>query len=105
MEKQLEIQSSIIEASKVLFSLLSLLLLLLFLVACVVDSSPFLLLLLQTLLEQANNRKLKKDRKKEIKKMENKYQEIEQRLHDLRRQNTGGSTLSGGTRFYGDSPG
>ena len=59
---------------------------------------------LQTLLEQAHNRKLKKDRKKEIKKMENKYQEIEQRLHDLR-QNTRGSTLSGGTRFYGDSPG
>lgn len=73
LEKQLEVQSSIIEASK-------------------------------TLLEQANNRKLKKDRKKEIKQMENRYQELEQRLCDLKRHN-GGSTLSGGTRFYGESPG
>ena len=58
----------------------------------------------QTLLGQANNRKLKKDRKKEIRKMEDKYQELEQRLSDLKR-NSRGSTVSGGTRFYGDSPG
>ena len=36
--------------------------------------------------------------------MEDKYQEIEQKLSDLKR-NSRGSTMSGGTRFYGDSPG
>lgn len=59
---------------------------------------------MKTLLGQANNRKSKKDRKKEIRQMEDRYQELEQKLNDLKR-NSRGSTLSGGTRFYGDSPG
>ncbi len=57
----------------------------------------------QTLLGQAKDRKLKKDRKKEIRKMEDKYQELEQKLTELKRSSRG-STISGGTRFYGDSP-
>ena len=54
---------------------------------------------------QANNRKLKKDRKKEIKKMEDKFSELEQRLSDLKRNSrTDSVPSSSGTRFY-DSPG
>ncbi len=59
---------------------------------------------LQTLLGQAQNRKLKKDRKKEIRKMEDKYQELVGKLNELKRSSRG-STLAGGTRFYGDTPG
>ena len=36
--------------------------------------------------------------------MEEKYQELEQKLTELKR-NSRSSTISGGTRFYGDSPG
>ena len=36
--------------------------------------------------------------------MEDKYQELEIKLNDLKR-NSRGSTISGGTRFYGETPG
>ncbi len=36
--------------------------------------------------------------------MEDKYQELVGKLNELKR-NSRGSTLAGGTRFYGDTPG
>ena len=57
---------------------------------------------IQTLLGQANNRKSKKDRKKEIRQMEDRYQELEQKLNDLKRNSRGNT---GGTRFYTEPPG
>ena len=54
LEKQLEVQSAIIEASK-------------------------------TLVDQAKNRQMKKDRKKEVKRAEEKYQKLEDRLYELKK--------------------
>ena len=70
LEKQLEVQSAIIEAQK-------------------------------SLVDQAKNRQMKKERKKEVKRAEEKFQMLEGKLYDLR--NSGQRRTYSESRF--DSPG
>ena len=56
----------------------------------------------QTLLSQANTRRLKKDRRKEIKDALGRYQAIEERLAEMKRGQLGATGSS--TRFHVDSP-
>ena len=59
---------------------------------------------LQTLLTQANTRRLKKDRKKEIKDALGRYQVLEDRLQEVKRSKRGSSGLGSSSRFHVDSP-
>lgn len=70
LEKQLEVQSAIIEANK-------------------------------TLVDQAKSHKMKKDRKKDVKRAEDKYQRLEDKLAELKR--TQRRTYTYDSRY--DSPG
>ena len=67
-------------------------------------SVSLLLLLPQTLLSQANTRRLKKDRKREIKDALSRYQVLEDRLQDMKKAKRGSMGSSSSARFHVDSP-
>ena len=57
---------------------------------------------MQTLLSQANTRRLKKDRKKEIRDALERYQSLEDKLQEMKRSGVGGGAST--SRFHVESP-
>ena len=95
LEKQLEIQSSIIEASKVHTHTHT----------CThTHTHTHTRTHTQTLLSQANTRRLKKDRRKEIKDAVGRHKALEDRIQEIKKEQSGGLGAGSSSRFHVDSP-
>ena len=58
----------------------------------------------QTLLSQANTRRLKKDRRKEIKDAVGRHKALEDRIQEIKKEQSGGLGAGSSSRFHVDSP-